>query len=64
MANGTITREEYREKIFPNITNLGAMGGDHKIDDPMFYFAMSLNTVSIVRDIEKLLFGDEDKKEG
>lgn len=27
MANGTITREEYREKIFPNITNLGAMGG-------------------------------------
>lgn len=30
MANGTITREEYREKIFPNITNLGAMGGDHK----------------------------------
>lgn len=63
MANGTITREEYREKIFPNITNLGAMG-DHKIDDPMFNFAMSLNTVSIVRDIEKLLFGDEDKKEG
>ena len=64
MANGTITREEYREKIFPNITNLGAMGGDHKIDDPMFNFAMSLNAVSIVRDIEKLLFGDEDKKEG
>lgn len=27
MANGTITREEYREKIIPNITNLGAMGG-------------------------------------
>lgn len=64
MANGIITREEYREKIFPNITNLGAMGGDHKIDDPMFNFAMGLNTMSIVRDIEKLLFGDEDKKEG
>lgn len=27
MANGTITREEYREKIFPNITNLGLWGG-------------------------------------
>lgn len=65
MANNTITisREEYRHKVMSQITELGATGGKFE-DDPMFKFAMSLNNMSIARDIEKLLFGDEENKEG
>ena len=66
MANKTITisREEYRHKVMSQITELGATGGGKFKDDPMFKFAMSLNNMSIARDIEKLLFGDEENKEG
>ena len=58
----TITREQYRDAVAKALAG-GSMVKDASKKDPQMGFVIMLAGMSVVRDIEDILFGTEEKQE-